>query len=71
APDTLAPAVVDSYTAVWKKVGSREDKLSDIQHLQLLIDALTGLTAAPGQEQEHFMVLRMKGLMEELKKRLD
>ncbi|HTI93016.1 MAG TPA: CHAT domain-containing protein [Puia sp.] len=71
APDTLAPIVVDSYAAVWKKVGAREDRMSDIQHLQLLIDALTGLTAAPGQEQEHFMVLRMKGLLEELKKRLD
>ncbi|HMI63524.1 MAG TPA: CHAT domain-containing protein, partial [Puia sp.] len=67
APDTLAPIVVDSYTAVWKKVGSREDRLSDIQHLQLLIDALTGLTAGPGKEQEHFMVLRMKALMDELK----
>ncbi|HEY4291354.1 MAG TPA: CHAT domain-containing protein [Puia sp.] len=67
AADPLSPLVIESYTSVWKKVGSREDHLSDIQHLQLLIDALTGLTAAPDRQQEHFMVLKMRALMEELK----
>jgi hypothetical protein len=70
APDTLAPIVIESYTAIWKKVGAREDRLSDIQHLQLLIDALIGLTAPIGSSssQEHFMVVRMRMILEELKK---
>lgn len=53
--------VAECYRDIWEKAGSAEDKLSDIQHLQLLIDALTGLAA------EHFMIARMKILLERLK----
>ncbi|MBS1663633.1 MAG: CHAT domain-containing protein [Bacteroidetes bacterium] len=63
--DTLMDGVVDIYHDTWGRVGATEDRMSDIQHLQLLIDALAGLTA--GQSAEHFMIGRMKALLERLK----
>ncbi|WP_431213614.1 tetratricopeptide repeat-containing protein [Puia sp. P3] len=48
AKDAYEDQVVASYEDVWEKVGSVEDKLSDIQHLQLLIDALGGLRGPRG-----------------------
>jgi tetratricopeptide (TPR) repeat protein len=56
----LQSFVTASYLEVWKKVGAAEDRLSEIQHLQLLIDALAALTSAGG---EHFMVAQMRDVM--------
>lgn len=64
----LENSVVDSYLEVWQKVGATEDRLSEIQHLQLLIDALAALTSETG---EHFMVGQMRDVMERLQQRLN
>jgi hypothetical protein len=59
--------VVDSYLQVWKIVGATEDRLSEIQHLQLLIDALAALT----NKQQHFMVTQMQEVMSRLQQQLN
>lgn len=53
--------VVKSYIDAWAIAGTRDTKMSEVQHLELLICALQGV--APG----HFMVARMEVVATELR----
>jgi hypothetical protein len=42
--------VLDAYREVWSKAGSKADRFAEIEHLQLISDAL-GLIDAPNAEK--------------------
>lgn len=57
-------AVADSYFSVWQVAGTTDAKMSELQHLELLISALKGLQSG------HFMIGRLEAVAAALKAKI-